>query len=214
VFASSEGSNVASIDLSEMQLVKIPDLWPPYDCNLHGAHCPALDNPPGPGPADLPGPADGGAAYVAELWRPAGATGLPGPADAAGLTGTARPGTAADTPASAVAATAWPRQFAQVMVEILAGVRPVRQVVPWATDHVLTQIRDLIPGFASDRRPRIRRVMTSQPAATAVEITVVAGFGPRTRALAMRFEQIAARQAAPGLPPRPARWLCTAIEAG
>jgi hypothetical protein len=45
-------------------------------------------------------------------------------------------------------------------------------------------------------------------------MTVVACIGPRTRALALRFEHLAARQAAPGLPPRPARWLCTAIEAG
>jgi hypothetical protein len=100
------------------------------------------------------------------------------------------------------------------MVEILAGVRPVRQVVPWATDQTLVEIRDLIPRFASDRRPRIQRVVTSRPTASAVEMSVVASFGSRTRALAMRFEQIAARQAAPGLPPRPARWLCTAIEAG
>ena len=62
---------------------------------------------------------------------------------------------------------------------------------------------------------RIRRILTSWTDADVVEVTVIAGFGPRTRALAMRFEHQAARTAAVGavgLPPRPARWLCTDIE--
>jgi hypothetical protein len=54
----------------------------------------------------------------------------------------------------------------------------------------------------------------SRPAARVVEMTVVASFGPRSRALAMRFEHVAARPAAPGWTARPARWLCTALEAG
>jgi hypothetical protein len=45
-------------------------------------------------------------------------------------------------------------------------------------------------------------------------MTVVVSFGPRSRALAMRFEHVPARQPAPGLPARPARWLCTEIETG
>jgi hypothetical protein len=56
--------------------------------------------------------------------------------------------------------------------------------------------------------------MTSQPAASVVEMTVVVSFGLRSRALAMRFEHMPVRQAAPGLPTRPARWLCTEIETG
>ena len=45
-------------------------------------------------------------------------------------------------------------------------------------------------------------------------MTVVVSFGPRTRALAMRLEYVAGREAAPGLPARPARWLCTEFETG
>jgi hypothetical protein len=107
-----------------------------------------------------------------------------------------------------------PRQFAQVIVEILAGFRPLRQTVGWATDRVRAQIGDLTQVLASDQRPRIRRIVTSQPAASVVEMTVVVNFGPRSRALAMRFEHMPARRAAPGLPARPARWLCTEIETG
>jgi hypothetical protein len=56
--------------------------------------------------------------------------------------------------------------------------------------------------------------MTSQPAVSVVEMTMVVGCGPRSRALALRFEHRPARPAAPGRPARPARWLCTEIEAG
>jgi Family of unknown function (DUF6459) len=111
-------------------------------------------------------------------------------------------------------AGAWPRPLAVVIVEVLAGVRPHRQLVPLATDRVRARIRSLAPLLGSDRRPRIQRMVMSRPTAQVVEMTVVASFGPRSRALAMRFEHVAARPAAPGWPARPARWLCTAVEAG
>jgi hypothetical protein len=117
-------------------------------------------------------------------------------------------------PGGAGTTAAWPRQFAQVMVEILAGVRPQRQLATWTTDRVRARIRHLGPVLAADQRPRIQRVVTSRPAASVVEMTVVVSFGPRSRALAMRLEYVAARQGAPGLPARPARWLCTELEAG
>ena len=110
--------------------------------------------------------------------------------------------------------TARPRELALVIVEVLAGVRPDRQLVPLATDRVRARVRGLAPHLASDRGPRIQRIVTSRPAARVVEMTVVVNFGPRSRALALRMEHVAARPAAPGWSARPARWLCTAIEAG
>jgi hypothetical protein len=167
-----------------VQLIEIPDAAPPYDCETHGAGCPAARDQ---------------AALVASDVGPVAAAVPAGP-DA--------------SPGGAGATAAWPRQFAQVMVEILAGVRPQRQIVPWTTDRVRAQIRHLGPALAADRRPRIRRVVTSRPTASVVEMTVVVSFGPRSRALAMRLEYVAARQGAPGLTGRPARWLCTELEAG
>jgi hypothetical protein len=120
----------------------------------------------------------------------------------------------AASPAAAGTTAAWPRQFAQVVVEVLAGSRPARQIFPWTTDRARTQLHRLIPLLGYDQRPRIQRIVTSRPAARVVEMTVVVNFGVRTRALAMRFEHVAGRQAAPGLPARPACWLCTEIEAG
>jgi hypothetical protein len=184
-----------------VQLISIPDAAPPYDCETHGAACPAARGAVGSarefalgGP---PGSADGAA--EAQPSRPGGAAAPPGLAGTTALVGTT---------------AAWPRQFAQVMVEILAGVRPPRQVDPVTTDRVRAQIRRLGPVLAADRRPRIQRVVTSRPTASVVEMTVVVSFGPRSRALAMRLEHVAARDAAPGRPARPARWLCTELETG
>jgi hypothetical protein len=100
------------------------------------------------------------------------------------------------------------------MVEILAGSRPLRQLVPWTTDHVRAHIDDLARLLASDQRPRIQRIVTSRPAPSVVEMTLVLSLGPRSRALALRFEHMPERPAVPGRAPRPARWLCTDIEAG
>jgi len=180
---------LSALHLVNLRLVTVPDAAPPYDCQIHGARCPARA-------ADQTIPA---AADMRLAERPA-ALGPP----------------AALVPPAARAdpATAWPRRLAVVIVEVLAGVRPDRQLVPLATDRVRARIRGLAPLLACDRRPRIARIVTSRPAARIVEMTVVVNFGVRSRALAMRFEHVAARPAAPGWPARPARWLCTAIEAG
>jgi len=111
-------------------------------------------------------------------------------------------------------AGALPWQFAQVIVEIMAGLRPQKQIIGLTTDHAREQARRLAPLLASDRRPGIRRIVTSRPTARVVEMTVIVSIGPRSRALAMRLEHIAARPATPGRPGRPDHWLCTAIEAG
>ena len=185
-----------------MCLVKVPDPAPPYDCQVHGARCPAADV--GPQPVDPP----------VEPFH------APGPVPAsAGIYEPARdPGPPSGLVASLAAATgttpAWPRQMAVAIVETLAGLRPDRQLMPMTTDRVRARIRGLAPSLRSDRRPKIARIIASRPAAGVVEMTVVVDFGPRSRALAMRFEHAAARQATPGRPERPARWLCTAIEAG
>jgi Family of unknown function (DUF6459) len=127
------------------------------------------------------------------------------------LPATAR-GTAADA--------RWPSQFAQVLAETLAGSRSQGQIRPWTTDQARRRIRQLGPSLAAGVQPRIRRIITSRPATGVVEMTVIVGFGPRVRALAVRLE----REAKPGPsgpgrdgPPEPgaaaARWICTAVEA-
>jgi Family of unknown function (DUF6459) len=190
---------------SELRLITVPAGWPPYDCETHGAACPvaraaALTKPhishQAPAPAGPPRPT------------------APPLAPDQSMAGQGSAGQSSAGQSSAGQTTALPRKFAQVIVEILAGSRPLRQTVGWTTDRVRAQIGDLTQVLASDQRPRIRRVVTSQPAASVVEMTVVVTFGARSRALAMRFEHVPARQPRPGLPARPARWLCTELETG
>ncbi|MFZ0192718.1 MAG: Rv3235 family protein [Streptosporangiaceae bacterium] len=174
-------------DLSSLRLVKVPPTAPPYDCQVHGARCPA-------GADVVPGVEETPAVPV----LPTGAVSRR----------SARPAAVEDP------ATARPRQLAVVIVEVLAGVRPDRQLVSLATDRVRARVGNLAPLLAAGRRPRIARIVMSRPADRIVEMTVVVNFGARSRALAMRFEHATARPAAPGWPARPARWLCTALEAG
>lgn len=133
----------------------------------------------------------------------------------------------------------WARQFARLLTEALSGARPVRQMLPWTSERARVQLRALMPLFADGHRPRVVRVIATRPTRDVIEMTVVAGMGARTRALAVRLER-----AGPGRPPgwlnqagrrgqpqltalapqasRPAkaaavtaapRWLCTDIEA-
>jgi hypothetical protein len=188
----------ASPDLPGLRLITVPDAAPPYDCEAHGTACPVRRDPSGA--ASYGADPSGADPYGAEVApRPAGPS-----------------GTAAWPAASRAesAAGAWPRQFAQVVVEILAGARSPRQILSCTTDHVREQIGLLTPLVAADQRPRIQRILTSRPTAHAVEMTVVVSFGPRSRALAVRCEQLPPQPAAPGRPARPARWLCTELEAG
>ena len=177
-----------------LRLVEVPGGWPPYDCEAHGATCPAASeasvassraglDPGAPGGAEPPGPS-----ITFSASQPA--------------EGTADP------------AVAWSRQFAQVIAEILAGARSPRQLTPWTTERVRERISLLTQTLAPGQKPRIRRIMTSRPAARVVEMTVVLSFGPRSRALALRLEHLPGRRPTPGLPARPARWLCTEIEIG
>ena len=103
---------------------------------------------------------------------------------------------------------AWPSQFAQVLAETLAGSRPAQQLRPWTSEQARRRIRQLGPMLATDQRPKVRRVMTSAPAAGVLEMTAVVGFGPRVRALALRLEREQARPHRQGSD----RWCCTVIE--
>jgi uncharacterized protein DUF6459 len=216
-----------------LRLVKVPDAAPPYDCPTHGAGCPAMDAAAAsrseltrePGPRPVPATGSGAPAAPASApGAPAAPASAPGAlaAPAPGVPGAAAPAqgvlgrapSAPGVPSATGPAGAVPWQFAQVIVEIMAGLRPQKQINGLTTDHAREQARRLAPLLVSDRRPAIRRIVTSRPTARVVEMTVIVSIGPRSRGLAMRLEHIAARPATPGRPARPDRWLCTAIEAG
>jgi hypothetical protein len=129
------------------------------------------------------------------------------PGDADGGPRSGRPGRTPDGDGDR-----WPSQFAQVLAETLAGSRPASQITPWTTERARAHIRRLGPLLAAGQRPRVQRVLTSRPMEDVVEVAVVVGFGPRTRALAARLERAGPQPATPGRPARQARWLCTDVE--
>jgi hypothetical protein len=95
---------------------------------------------------------------------------------------------------------ALPRQFAVLLAEVLAGVRQVKQLMPWMSTRGSIHLRRLMPLFNVGHQPRVLRVLTTRPAPDVIEMTMVVVTGPRTRALAIRLEH-------------GSRWLCTDIEA-
>lgn len=117
----------------------------------------------------------------------------------------------------------WAQKFAALLTEALSGARPVRQILPWTSRRARVQLPALMPLFGGGQRPRVLRVIATRPARDVIEMTVVAGVGARTRALAVRLQRadLAEHKARPGqLGTRPgkatattARWLCTDIEA-
>lgn len=178
-------------DGSAIRLLALPDLGPPFD--------------------DDPAAARAVAEAVAARY---GAPGL----DAAALSarhGAARHGAAGHAAARTGAAATnlggdgeWARQFARLLTEALSGDRPMRQILPWTSHRAGVQVRDLMPLFAGGQRPRLLRVIATRPARDVIEMTVIAGLGTRTRALAVRLQRADPADAA-GRP----RWLCTDIEA-
>jgi hypothetical protein len=104
-----------------------------------------------------------------------------------------------------------------MLTEALAGSRPARQILPWTNRRARSQFERLLRSFrcgtaSTDGQSRVLRVLTTWPAQDVIEMSVIAGFGPRTRALALRLERATAelpdaRHGASG------GWVCTDIEA-
>lgn len=146
---------------------------------------------------------------VPEVWPPLDVTRDLPPALTRGLAGAAqvRPADPADPGAP------WPRQFAVLLTEALAGARPLRQVLPWMSERAAVQLRRLQPLFGGGHRPRVLRVLTTAPGPDVIEMTLVVAAGPRTRAVAVRLERAPKVPASPGPKKAAPPWLCTDIEA-
>jgi hypothetical protein len=176
-------------DPAAVRMFHIPDSAPPFDEALPAGATDRIAEP--------------SAAAPGATVRMAGAPPLP----AAALAPDARGHWTAPGPGTGSAR--WPNQFAQALAETLAGSRPARQMTPWTTEQVRTAIQRLGAHLGTGQRPRVRRVLTSSPAAGVMEMTVVIGFGNSVRALAVRLERVPDRLD----DARAQRWLCTAVEA-
>jgi uncharacterized protein DUF6459 len=197
-------------DPAAVRMCLIPDPAPPYDGETPPAH---EDGRPASG--------DPGQGRWGEEERPpaparktgaaaAAAAPEPEPGAGHGAQRTARLSGRVPSADGGAGNPAWPSRFAQVLAETLAGSRPARQMTSWTTERARDSIQRLGARLSSGQQPRVRRVVTSCPAAGVMEMTVVVGFGPRVRALAVRLEEAGP---AGGHPAGAPRWLCTAVEA-
>jgi hypothetical protein len=177
-------------DAAAVRLVVVPDSAPPYDDERGGTGHDAASQPRRLALVTAP--------------RQPGPSGQPRPSGQPGPSPARR-----EQPT----AVGWPGQFAQVLAETLAGSRSQGQIAPWTTDQARRRIRQLGPMLAAGVQPRVHRIVTSRPSAGVVEMTVIVGFGPRIRALAVRLERDGPHHASPGRAAKAARWVCTVIEA-
>lgn len=107
----------------------------------------------------------------------------------------------------------WAHRYAQAVVEIVAGDRPVSQLVRWTSPSVhadLTRRAQLVARAGGHQpgggrvgqvvRPQVQGVRSCFVTDTHVEVSVHVRHGERSRAVAARFELVGGR------------WLCTALE--
>ncbi len=110
----------------------------------------------------------------------------------------------------------WAATFAQAVVEMLAGQRPVSQLVRWTTAQVYRDLDRRVqllhraggggatPGAPGPARARVsaqvRSVHVCRPTPEAAEVSVHLRHGHRSRAVALRMER------------RQDRWVCTVLE--
>lgn len=129
---------------------------------------------------------------VPELWPPLVGQSPPAPPVAAGP----------PRPLAAEQGPPLPRQFAVLLAEVLAGVRPARQIAPWLSQRGSLHLRRLMPLFKSEQQPKVLRILTTRPAPTVIEMTMILVTGSRPRALAIRLEYDLRQQ----------HWHCTDLE--
>jgi hypothetical protein len=105
----------------------------------------------------------------------------------------------------------WAARFAQAVVEVLGGDRPLPQLVRWTSARVYLEIdrRLSILTRTSDTgrrmrtiRPQVRSVHVCRPTPHSAEVSVHVRHGQRSRAIAARLEHSGDR------------WQCTALQLG
>jgi hypothetical protein len=105
----------------------------------------------------------------------------------------------------------WATRFAQAVVEVLGGDRPLSQLLRWTSQRVYLEIdrRLSILNRTTDAgrrmrtvRPQVRSVHVCHPTPGSAEVSVHVRHGQRSRAIAARLER------------RGGRWQCTALELG
>lgn len=106
---------------------------------------------------------------------------------------------------------AWTVRFAQSVVEVLGGDRPLQQLLRWTSARVYQDLDRRVrilaratptPPRLRTVRPHVRSVHVFRPGPHSAEVSVHVRYGPRSRAIAARLEE------------RGGRWRCVALQLG
>ena len=189
--------------VTALRRLPVPASEPPYD-----------DERAGRGPAGPPTDAVQGTLALAFL-LPNGVPATPAPVPDLHLVPSPAAQDLADvvefgpqpTPTAALPeARGWAGRFSQAVVEVLAGDRPLAQLIRWTTTDVYDEVAALIvgPGAVPGDMSRgvVRSVHVSLPADGVAEVAALVRRGARSTAVALRLEGL------------DGRWQCTAIELG
>lgn len=105
----------------------------------------------------------------------------------------------------------WAARFAQAVVEVLGGDRPLPQLVRWTSQRVYLELERRLTILARSSqggrrpravRPQVRSVHVFHPTPESAEVSVHVRHGQRSRAIAARLELSRGR------------WQCTALQLG
>lgn len=105
----------------------------------------------------------------------------------------------------------WAARFAQAVVEVTGGDRPVTQMLRWTAPRVYQDLDRRVRVLAQTRsagqrrrvlRPQVHSVHVFMPGPQSAEVSVHIRYGQRSRALAARLEL------------RKGRWTCTVLQLG
>jgi uncharacterized protein DUF6459 len=105
----------------------------------------------------------------------------------------------------------WAHRFAQAVVEVTAGDRPLTQLLRWTSARVYQDLARRVQVMARTRnapvrrrtiRAQVRSVHVFQPSTATAEVSVHVRYGQRSRAIAARLER------------RRGAWTCTVLQLG
>lgn len=108
-------------------------------------------------------------------------------------------------------AQAWATRLVQAVAEVLAGDRPIGQLIRFTDTVVFTDLNRRVrvlgltttaTGRSTRERSAVRSVHVSTPATEVAEVCAHVRYGDRSRAMALRLEV------------HRNRWICTALELG
>ncbi|MEU4288466.1 Rv3235 family protein [Kribbella sp. NPDC026596] len=202
--AATSGSAESGGSAVERVLVAVPERGASAGGAVGRASAGAGSACEGSASADSAGAGSAGAGSVGAGAVGAGSAG-------AGSAGAGSAGRAAGVGSGVPEAGAWASRLVQAVSEVLAGDRPISQLVRFTDDAVFTELNRRVRMLGltttattrgAKERSAVRSVRVCAPTEHVAEVAAHVRHGDRSRAIALRMEI------------RRNRWVCTALELG